>query len=179
MKLHWCSPLQRKFKRGQLHLVTSVVCNLNLAVYFRRYLSAKTLKPSEFKLKTLKWVLHFRGQFSLLNSACHPELVEYILVPPGQEGKRQIERCVVLVLFRFKQSAWDPGPTSGDNPRSCEWSCRNHYWRIFHGIKDFREGWAELLRKISGNTLKEQHMHSGRHLKGAPSKRDEAKKRIY
>lgn len=64
--------------------------------------------------------------------------------------------------------------------RNCECSCRNHYWRIFCGIKDFREGWAELFREISGNTLKEQHMHSGSHLKGAPSKRDKAKEeRIY
>lgn len=48
------------------------------------------------------------------------------------------------------------------------------------GLKDFRKGWAELFREISGNTLKEQHMHSGSHLKGVTSKQVEAKEeRIY
>lgn len=50
---------------------------------------------------------------------------------------------------------------------------------FFMGLKDFREGWAELFREISGNALKEEHMHSGSHLKGVPSKQDEAKEEIY
>lgn len=51
---------------------------------------------------------------------------------------------------------------------------------FFMGLKDFRKGWAELFREISGNTLKEQHMHSGSHLKGVTSKQVEAKEeRIY
>lgn len=143
------------------------------------------LNHLNFKLKPLKWALHFRGKFSLLNSACHPELVEDASVPPGQEGKG-----LKGVWSWFCSISNSPpgiqdqplGITQGDTRkglhfslRNCECSCRNHYWRIFHGIKDFREGWAELFREISSNTLKEQHTHSGSHLKGAPSKRDEAK----
>lgn len=112
-----------------------MVCQLNLAVHF----CARKLKSSEFQTKATK-------MSPILQRKVQPSQAILSSWTSGRcpsstrtGGKRTDWKvCVVLILFHFKESAWDPGQDSGATQggtrgglyfscRNCECSCKNPY----------------------------------------------------